>query len=194
MSDEASNRVAALELTDLSLLEQLVKDPLRLYLEQTLGMSAWRDEDEPTPATIPLTVTKTQARALTGDLLHEIFGKDDAAAAVAVANWTDAKQSSGLLSLGPHMQRQVDEIIALARGLAAGLQSEAIDLRGLRSANLAEANQVGRFRISGTLPGIHAGTNQLAVVTASKVGRDEFGLPLHKAALHLLVAAPRAST
>ena len=187
-SDEASNRVAALELTDLSLLEQLLKDPLRLYLEQTLGMSTWRDEDEPTPATIPLTVTKTQARALTGDLLQEIFGKDDAAAAVAVANWTEAKQASGLLSLGPHMQRQVDEIVALARGLAAGLQSEALDLRGLRSANLAEANQVGRFRISGTLPGIHAGPNQLVVVTASKADGDEFGLPLHKAALHLLVA------
>lgn len=187
-SDEASNRVATMELTDLSLLEQLVKDPLRLYLEQTLGMTAWRDEDEPTPATIPLTVTKTQARALTGDLLQEIFGKDDAAAAAAAAKWTEAKQASGLLSLGPHMQRQIDEIVALARGLAAGLQSESLDLRGLRSANLAEANQVGRFRISGTLPGIHAGPNQLVVVTASKVGRDEFGLPLHKAALHLLVA------
>ena len=187
-NDEASNQVAALELTDLSLLEQLVKDPLRLYLEQTLGMSTWRDEDEPTPATIPLTVSKKQARALTGDLLHEIFGKDDAAAAEAAATWTEAKQASGLLSLGPHMQRQVDEIVALSRGLADGLQSEVLDLRGLRSANLAEANQVGRFRISGTLPGIHAGPNQLVVVTASKVGRDEFGRPLHKAALHLLVA------
>jgi exodeoxyribonuclease V gamma subunit len=186
--DGASSPAAALELTDLSLLEQLVKDPLRLYLEQTLGMSVWRDEDEPTPATIPLTVTKTQARALTHDLLQEIVGKDDAAVAAAVAKWMEAKQSSGLLSLGPHMQRQVHEIIALARGLAAGLQSEALDLRGLRSANLAEANQVGRFRISGTLPGIHAGPNQLVVVTASKVGRDEFGLPLHEAALHLLVA------
>jgi len=187
-SEEASNRVATLELTDLSLLEQLVKDPLRLYLDQTLGMSTWRDEDEPTPATIPLTVTKQQARALTGDLLQEIFGKDDDAAAAAAATWTEAKQASGLLSLGPHMQRQVDEIVALAGGLAAGLQSKSLDLRGLRSANLAEANQVGRFRISGTLPGIHAGPNQLVVVTASKVGRDEFGLPLHKAALHLLVA------
>jgi exodeoxyribonuclease V gamma subunit len=53
---EAATARAALELTDLSLLERLVKDPLGLYLQETLDINAWRDEDEPTPATLPLSL------------------------------------------------------------------------------------------------------------------------------------------
>jgi exodeoxyribonuclease V gamma subunit len=185
---EAATARAALELTDLSLLERLVKDPLGLYLQETLDINAWRDEDEPTPATLPLTLPKRDARKLTTELLGVVFGQDAAAAAAATAAWVEAKRASGILPLGPHVQRQVDEIVALAAGLAAGLRDNDLDLHALRSQNLADVNQLGRFRVVGSLPGIHANPDQLVVVTAATAGGDDYDRPLHRAALHLLVA------
>jgi len=176
-----------LELTDISLLERLVKDPLGLYLQETLDITTWRDDDEPTPATLPLALPKKDARKLTEELLGVVCDTDDDAAA-AMEAWVEAKRSSGILPLGPHVQRQIDEIVALAAGLAAGLHDKHLDLHALHSRNLADTNQIGRFRVVGSLPGIHAAPDQLVVVTTGKAGTGSYDRPLHRAALHLLVA------
>ena len=176
------------DLIDLALLERLVRDPLRLYLAETLGIDTWRDEDEPIPATLPLTLPTKRARGLTTELLAAIFGKNDRATEAITQTWVEAKRTSGILPLGRHVQRQVDEIVALARGLATGLSKKCIDLHGLESRNLADINQSGRYRLVGLLPGIAADGERLVVETPKKVGNDEYDRPLHRAALHLIIA------
>lgn len=184
----AASTGSAPDLIDIALLEQLVRDPLRLHLEHTLGIDTWRDEDEPIPATLPLVLPRRQARDLTTELLAAIFGKDDHSATVITQTWLEANRTSGILPLGPHVQRQVDEIVALAHGLATGLGKEGIDLRSLASRNLADINQSGPHRLVGLIPGLTVDERQLVVVTPHTAGKDQYDRPLHMAALHLIIA------
>jgi exodeoxyribonuclease V gamma subunit len=169
--------------TELSLLERMIRDPLGLYLKETLGIDTWRDDEEPTPATLPLAVEKRQARRLTRELLDELVRDPQAAPA-----WVTAKQLTGLLPIGPHARRQADEIVALAAGLKAGAESKGFDLGRLTSVDLAKVTQIGRHRLVGTVGGVHAAPPGLVVVVTGEAGRDDYGRPLHLAALHLLVS------
>ena len=169
-------------LTELSLLERLVKNPLGLYLEETLGIDTWRDDDDAIPATLPLGLDRRQVRILTRDLLHVLVQDPTAAAA-----WIEAKQRSGMLPIGPHVQRQIDEIVALATGLKTGAAGRGLRLGALASEPLEDV-PLGKHRLVGTLEGVHREPNELVVVTTGEAGKDDFGRPLHMAALHLLAA------
>jgi exodeoxyribonuclease V gamma subunit len=169
-------------LTELSLLERLVKDPLGLYLEETLGIDTWRADDEAIPATLPLELDRRQARILTRELLHVLVEDPTAAAA-----WVEAQQRSGMLPLGPHVRRQVDEIVALAAGLKAAAESRGLHLGALASEPLDDL-PLGKHRLVGTLEGVHRTPNELVVVMTGKLDKDGYGRPVHMAALHLLAA------
>ena len=169
--------------TELALLERMVKDPLSLYLKHTLGINVWRKDEDTTPATIPLLLENKQARDLTMDLLKELVL--DPAAALA---WIEAKQRSGVVPIGPHIKRQVDELIALADGLKSGAaQEDVLNIFSLATEQLGD-HPLKRHRLVGTLNGVHVETKQLVVVTAAKAGKDDYGHPLHMATLHLLAA------
>jgi len=174
---------AAVVLTDIALLERLIKDPLGLYLRETLGIDTWRDDDETIPATLPLTLSGRQARGLTSELLAELFRAPGSAPA-----WVDARRRSGILPVGPHVQRQIDEIVALAQGLKIGLEESSLDIRHLQAEKLADRPQIGRHRIGGTLAGFHGTPPTIVVVTAGKAAPGGHDRALHRAALHLLVA------
>jgi len=169
-------------LTELSLLERLVKDPLGLYLEETLSIDTWRADDEAIPATLPLELGRRQARMLTRELLRVVVEDPSAAAA-----WVEGQQRSGMLPLGPHVQRQIDEIVALAAGLKAGAESRGLHLGSLASEPLDDV-PLGNHRLVGTLEGVHREPNELVVVTTGESGKDGFGRPFHMAGLHLLAA------
>jgi len=174
---------AAVVLTDIALLERLIKDPLGLYLRETLGIDTWRDGDETIPATLPLVLTARQARELSSELLAELVRAPDSAPA-----WVEARRRSGILPFGPHVQRQIDEIVALAQGLKMGLEENSLDIRHLQAEKLADRPQIGRHRVGGALAGLHGTPPTIVVVTAGKSGPDGHDRPLHRAALHLLVA------
>ncbi|NBW85398.1 MAG: hypothetical protein EBR23_00845 [Planctomycetia bacterium] len=168
---------------EMSLLERLVKDPLSLYLRDTLGIDTWRDDDDVVPATLPTTLEKRRARELTISLHRELIGDPAAAAA-----WADAKERSGELPLGPQVRRQVDEIVTLATGLTRGAEANALKLESISAVKLEDAEQVGNYRIVGQLNGIHTDPSRLVYVMAGEAGKDDYGRPLHMAALHLLLA------
>ena len=169
--------------TELSLLERMVKDPLSLYLKETLGIDTWRDDDEPIPATVPLELEKKQARLLTLELLEQLVS--DASCADA---WIDAKQRSGILPVGPYALRQVAEIRALAEGLKQGAESHGLDLAALVNKDVGGVLS-GRHRLVGSLQGVHeAAPAKLVSVTADETGPGKYGLPIHLAGLHLLAA------
>lgn len=169
-------------LTELSLLERLVKNPLGLYLEETLGIDTWRADDDAIPATLPLALDRRQARRLTLELL-ELLVKDSTAGAA----WVEAQHRSGMLPLGPRVRRQIEEIVALAAGLKVGAESRGLDL-GARASEPLDDVRLGQHRLVGTLEGVHRGPNELVVVTTGEFGKDKPGRPLHVAALHLLAA------
>ncbi|MFM8985898.1 MAG: exodeoxyribonuclease V subunit gamma [Planctomycetia bacterium] len=168
---------------ELSRLERLVKDPLSLYLQETLGIDIWRDDEADVPATLPTTLDRRQARDLTLALLHELVADPG-----VTATWVEAQQRTGALPIGPHARRQVEEIIALATGLKTAAEADGLDLAALTARKLEDAAQVGQHRILGPLGGIHADPARLVIVRAGEAGRDEYGRPLHVAALQLLAA------
>jgi exodeoxyribonuclease V gamma subunit len=170
-------------LTELSLLERMVKSPLSVYLKETLGIDTFREDDESTPATLPLMLEKKQARLLTLEL-HKLLIQDPRCA----ANWVASKQQSGILPIGRHAARQVAEIQVLAEGLKAGAEAEKLDLVTVVSQDL-DGVFLGRHRLIGTLQGIHSGGSQrLVYIAPVEVGMEKYGRPLHTAALHLLAA------
>ncbi len=168
---------------ELSRLERLVKDPLSLYLQETLGIDVWRDDEAVVPATLPTTLDRRQARDLTLALLRELVADPG-----ITATWIEAQHRTGALPIGPHARRQVEEIVALATGLKTAAEADGLDLAALTARKLEDAAQVGHHRILGPLGGIHADPARIVIVRAGEAGRDEYGRPLHVAALHLLAA------
>ena len=166
---------------ELPLLERMVVDPLRPYLEETLGISIWRQDEEATPATFPLTLESREIRTLTLELLRGLV-----ADAGAEQTWIDAVRHSGRLPFGPHGDRQLDEIVQLARGLCDEAQRKGVPLAGTESREMRIDLPVAR--VVGFMTGVHEASHQLVVITTGKADSRAPGRPLHVAALQLVAA------
>jgi len=162
-------------------LEQLVIDPLALYVKDTLDIDTYRPDESATPATFPLSISKTATAKLTLELLNLLL-KDSAAA----DGWVAAMRHSGRLPFGLHG----DEIERQIRELASGIQAEAsekkVPLVGTESPEIRLDASFGR--VIGQLTGVHELTEQIVYLTAGEGDRDSFGRPLHVAAVRLLLA------
>lgn len=175
-------------ITELTFIERMVRDPLGLYLEETLGIDIRREDDASTPATLPLMLEKTASRKRTLELLDAIL--EDPACAAA---WIAGKQRSGLLPLAAFGQRQADEIVALAQGLEAEATKNKIPLQA-RTVGKCEGVLLGRHRLVGDVSGVYMpkvpgeAEPQLVIVTAAEADKVSYRRPLHTAVLHLLAA------
>lgn len=167
---------------DLAMLERFVRDPLEPYLRETFQISTWRDDDEPTPATLPLALESRQAQSLTMDLLTLLTTRPG-----EVASWKAAVLGSGRLPLGPHGRRELDEITLLAEGLRAGLAEHELDYGALAPESLG-AIDLGLCRIVGRIDRVDRARRHIVVVQARPIVMDSFGRPLHAAAVRLLAA------
>ena len=167
---------------DVTILERFVRDPLALYLSEAFQISTWRDDDEPTPATLPLELDDRHAQSLTMELVKLL-----ATHPREVEGWRDALLKSGRLPLGPHGRRQLREITLLAAGLCEGLQEEQLDYGSLVAAPLGTID-LGHCRLVGQLGGIDEGRRQLVAVYPRKMEKNSSSRPLHAAAVKLLAA------
>ena len=61
--------------TELAMVEEMVREPLGLYLKKTLGISTWRDDEEFPAATFPLAMADRDQRDLTMGLLDVSGGR-----------------------------------------------------------------------------------------------------------------------
>ena len=77
---------------ELSALEQLVSDPLRLFVKHTLGINTWRDNEASTPAIFPLALTTREHRDLAVSNCCRSCSSTDPN---AEAEWQDACKSAG---------------------------------------------------------------------------------------------------
>lgn len=177
-----------LPIVELPVLEDMVRDPLRLYLRKTLGIDMWRDEEEFPAATFPLALTPRETRELMESLLaHRLHAGGD------VAGWVQAARAAGRIPFGRFGAAAVAEIIALVDGIlaVAADPKKPIPLTGFTTQPVRVALP-GRL-LSGTLTGYVARpappTGDLLVdIRVTRGERESWGLPLHIAALRLLVA------
>ena len=166
---------------DLALLERMVADPLTLYLKETLGISTWRDDEEATPATFPLTLATRAVRSLTLELLHLIVADPGAEAA-----WIDGVRRSGRLPVGPHGDRQLEEIVQLASGIRDQAREQEVPLIGAETREIRI--DLAATRVTGFLTGVHEASRRLVVVTTGKANATAYGRPLLAAAVKLVAA------
>jgi exonuclease V gamma subunit len=178
-----------LPVTEFALLEEMVRDPLRLYLRKTLGIATWRDDDAGTPAVFPLGIAPHDHRTLARQLLDLLAGGvpgDDEAA--REARWMSAVRQAGLLPFGTYGDGMLAEIHQLAHGLRDGAADpkKPVPLVGFESLPLRIALPSGL--LVGHLSNVHRGTGLLVDVHVGTCDRNDRGLPLHLAALRLLAA------
>lgn len=178
---------------ELSLLEDMVRDPLKLYLRKSLGIDTWRDDEAFPAATFPLTLSKWDAEALARDLLDRLLATANHDDGACIRRWTAAVRSTGRVPFGSFG----DAAIEVAQKLATRLKAEAageeppIPLRGLESLTITVP--LPNRLLTGTIPIYHRGTRQLVDVRVSEGDRTAPGMPLHVAALRLLVAQAAAT-
>lgn len=165
----------------LELLEQLAGDPLKLHLEETLGIDTWRADEAETPATFPLEFSGREVRRATEELLGVLVADPAGEAA-----WLEALEASGRLPLGPHGEAQLREIRELARGVVSLAEAKRVPLAGFVSRELRV--DAGGTRVAGHLRCVHEPARQLIQVTTGKADRDSWGRPLHVAAVRLVAA------
>lgn len=180
--------VAEMPVVELTLLEEMVRNPLALYLRRSLGVSTWRDDEEFPAATFPLTLSSAQSRKLAESLLrHRI---DDGGSA---EEWMREARATGRIPFGRYGDESLREIVALVDGIVslATHRADPVPLRGL-SAMPIRLHLAGTL-LSGSLNGYSphpaGGDADLLVdVRVTDGDRNSWGLPLHIAALRLLVA------
>lgn len=177
---------------ELSLLEEMVRDPLKLYLKKSLGIDTWRDDEEFPAATFPLTLSSTQSRKLAESLLrHRVDGGKPAEV------WIRQASAAGEIPFGKYGDESLREIVALVQGIISLAEDEGIPLAGFASLPV-RLDLTGKL-LSGTLQGCYRGSGSgdeeiLVDVRVTRGERDSWGLPLHIAALRLLVAWASGNT
>ena len=165
----------------LEFLERLAHDPLKLHLEETLGIDTWRTVEAQTPATFPLEFSAREVRRATEELLGVLVADPTGEQA-----WLEALQASGRLPIGPHGAAQLREIRELAGGIVELAAAKRVPLAGFVSRELRL--DAGDTRVVGHLLGVHEATRRLVVDTTGKADRDSWGRPLHVAAVRLVAA------
>ncbi|MFM8415759.1 MAG: exodeoxyribonuclease V subunit gamma, partial [Planctomycetota bacterium] len=127
----AAAAIPPLPVIALEVLERLAGDPLKLHLEETLGIDTWRADEPATPATFPLEFSPREVRRAAEELLG-LLGADPAGEAA----WLEALEASGRLPIGPHGAAQLREIRELAHGVVALAEAKRVPLAGFVSREL----------------------------------------------------------
>ncbi|MFM9010006.1 MAG: exodeoxyribonuclease V subunit gamma [Planctomycetota bacterium] len=176
-----------LPVVELAMLEDMVRDPLGLYLRKTLGIGTYRDDEEFPPATFPLVLPDREMRTLTRELLTLLV---EAGGPVEdrVRDWLAAVRAAGRLPFGRFGDAALREIQQLARGIAAAATQDRnpVPLTGFETVP-TRIQLPGRL-LTGHVPGFHRPTNQLVEIRVTRAAKDSWGLPLHVAGLRLLAA------
>jgi exodeoxyribonuclease V gamma subunit len=176
-----------LPVIELATLEWMVRDPLGLYLKHALGVDTWRDDEGFPAATFPLTLEARDERALTRELL-DVFVTKEGDEAARVAAWRTAVRGSGRVPFGHFGDAALRGIEELARGIRDGARTEKkgpVPLTGFET--IPVRMPLGGRLLTGHASGFHRPTNQLVDVRTTKGTKAAWGLPLHVAALRLLV-------
>jgi exonuclease V gamma subunit len=168
--------VADLDIVELGQIVQLVLDPLRLFVRDTLDINTWRDNEVAVPAQFPLTLTKQQHRQLSAEALEELLDEND------ITQWQEALHESGILPVGEFGTLAANELVLLATGMVREAAAQEISLSGGGSHDIRIS--AGARLVVGRLDNVHLETNRIVMRSTE----SDFDRVKKTAALHLLVA------
>ena len=168
--------VADLDIVELSQIEQLVIDPLRLFVKDTLDINTWRDNEVSTPAQFPLVLTNLQHRQLSTEALEVLLTEND------ITQWQEALSDSGILPVGEFGSLAASELVQLATGIVGEAAAQGISLSGGGSHDIRIT--AGSRLVVGRLDDVHLDTRQIVMRSTE----SNFDRVKKTAALHLLVA------
>lgn len=184
----AAARPTPLVTVELARIEEMLHDPLALFVRRTLDIDTWREDAAQPPATLPLDLASWEERRLTTDLLDVLAAGPGSAAAVgdAVADWGAAMQAGGRLPFGAFGIATRDEIATVAGGLVAAAAEAGLPIAAGRAHDVRLA--VGRFHIVGHLAGLHRAVGRMLLVRTEPLDARRFRKPKLSAGLLLLAA------
>lgn len=172
-----------LPVIELAMLEEMVRDPLELYMKKTLGMSTWRGDEDFPAATIPLDVSKKERRDLAKELFRVLTDGTGTEAA-----WADAVRAANRVPFnrfGDAVIHEVGVLVTAVRTITAD-PDDPVPVAGLKKQPV-RVTLPGSV-LTGDLPGLTADERLLVEVRFSDGRKQARGLPIHVAALRLLVA------
>jgi len=172
-----------LPVIELSMLEEMVRDPLKLYMQKTLGMSTWRDDEDFPAATIPLDVSKKDRRQLAEELLRMLTQGTG-----TEKTWKAAVKAASRVPLDPFGDAVIDEVTRLVKGIRdiADDPNDPVPIARLKKMPV-RVTLPGSV-LTGDLPGVTEDETLIVEVRFSDGRKQAWGLPIHVAALRLLVA------
>lgn len=171
--------VEPLQVVPLESLEQLVQDPLRLFLRGTLGINTWRENREDEPAVIPLSISKSESKRLAASLF-DALGRGE-----SLDSWEAAAVAGGDVPPGIYRRNQLDAITGFVQSLRsaiAGWPSVAVE-------DVDVSLPLGGGRVlRGRIPGVHTRDDGSAFVM--RIGFDSRFVDLRSVLpLHMVVLA-----
>lgn len=178
--------VEPLQVVPLESLEQLMQDPLRLFLRGTLAINTWRENREDEPAIIPLSISKSESKRLAASLF-DALGRGE-----SLESWEAAAVAGGEVPPGVYRHNQLAAITGFVQSLRSALgtwSSVAVE-----DVDVSLPLAGGRV-LRGRIPGVHTRDDGSAFVM--RVGFDSrfvdlrSVLPLH---MVVLAAAGRSVT
>jgi exodeoxyribonuclease V gamma subunit len=166
-----------LQIVELGQIEQLVIDPLRLFVRDTLDINTWRDDESSVPAQFPLLLTKFEHRQLSAEALAVLLDDGD------VDQWQQALHESGILPIGMFGDIAAKEIVQLTTGIVREAAAQGISLTGGSSHDIRL--QAGSRLVVGRLDNVQIDARRIVMCSTE----SNFDKIKKTAALSLLVAA-----
>lgn len=135
-----------LQVIPLEALEQLAKDPLAVFLRDTLEISNWRDNRQDEPATVPLALTRRETLRLTKSLMTALSDGQTA------EQWQESALVGGDLPPGGYRTNAV----AAMKGFAADLRAAIGEWTSVKVDDVDVSLDLGDGRVvRGTIPNVH---------------------------------------
>jgi hypothetical protein len=166
---------------NLGLIEQLADDPLRLFLERTLAINTWREDAGPTPATLPLGITRRQFREFVTELLPLVVERP-----TAVDDWRRALRGSGRLPLAGFGDDTLAEVEALVEGIVREAAKAEVPLVGFTTRQVRV--DCGPALVDAEIAVSQSREHPLVIVRPDKGSSEAYGRPLLVAAIRLVAA------
>ena len=172
--------IEPLRVVPLELLEQMVKDPLTVFLRGTLEISNWRENRQDEPATVPLTVSTREGVRLVQSLLSA------QAEGQSAEEWEETAVVGGDLPPGGYRTSEIADI----KSFATDLRAAAGEWTGVSAEDVIVSLDLGDGRVlTGVIPGVHTRDDGTAFLMRPCLTKYQWEDMRAIAPLHMLVLA-----
>lgn len=162
----------------LEMLEQMVKDPLAVFLRGTLEISNWRDNRQDDPATVPLEISTRETVRLVQSLLGALAGGQ------SVEQWETAAVVGGDLPPGGYRTAVITDI----KNFAVDMRAAVGEWASVSAEDVRVSLAIGDGRVlTGVIPGVHTREDGTVFLVRPCLNQYQWDDTRILAPLHMLV-------